>query len=161
MPSKTWVSSYLETLIRRCCKNVFFKYTIIYIGGASQVVDLLKRNRKDQFFSEPSNVIAILDGDQREKRFVQESNVYCLPFQSVEKALHEYYKEDGFPYRLDEGKEFNDEKGLFNSLQRDKVMDSETINLYIYCKNKMNLDPLASVLVKFLSQEMTANGTDV
>ena len=148
---------FLQTFIRRCCKNVFFEYTIIYIGGGRQVVDLLVRNRRDQFFSEPNNVIAVLDGDQREEKFAQKSNVYCLPFQSVEKALYECYKEGDFPYRLDEGKGFNTEKDLFNSLQRDKVMDNETINRCICCKYEMNLDPLASVLMKFLSPEMTAD----
>ena len=148
---------FLETFIRRCCKSVFFKYTIIYIGGASQVVDLLARNRNDRFFAEPNNVITVLDGDQRETKSAQESNVYCLPFQNVEEALHECYEEDDFPYRLDEGKGFNGPKDLFNSLQRDKVMDNETINRYICEKNEMNLGPLASVLVKFLSSEMTDN----
>lgn len=149
--------NFLETFILCCCKNVFFEYTIIYIGGASQVVDLLVRNRKDQFFSEPDNVIAVLDGDKREEKYAQESNVYCLPFQNVEEALHECYKEDDFPYRLDEGKGFNGPKDLFNSLQRDKVMNNEMINRYICAKNKMDLGSLASVLVKFLSPEMTAN----
>ena len=88
---------------------------------------------------------------------MQESNVYCLPFQSVEKALHECYKEDDFPYRLDEGKGFNTEKDLFNSLQRDKVMDNETINRYICSKYEMKLEPLASVLVQFLSPEMAVD----
>ena len=149
---------FLETFIRRCCKNVFFEYTIIYIGGATQVVDLLARNRSDQFFSEPNNVIAILDGDQRDN-FDQESDVYCLPFKNVEEALYECYKEDDFPdrYRLDEGKGFNGPKDLFNSLQRDKKMDKETINRYICCKSGMNLDSLASVLVRFLSPEMIAS----
>ena len=127
---------FLETFIRCCCKNVFFEYTIIYIGGASQVVDLLVRNRRDQFFSEPNNVIAVLDGDQRETKYAQESNVYCLPFQNVEKALDECYKENDFPYRLDEGKKFNSPKDLFKSLQHDKVMDSETINRYICAKKQ-------------------------
>ena len=146
---------FLETFIRRFCQSVFFEYTIIYIGGASQVVDLLIRNRSDAFFSDSSNVIAILDGDQRETEFAQEESVYCLPFENVEVALYEHYMEDDFPckYKLAEGKGFNGPKDLFKSLQRDRVMDNEAINRCICDRNKINLDPLASVLGKFLSQE--------
>ena len=143
---------FLETFIRRYCPNVFFEYMIIYIGGAGQVVDLLVRNRSDQFLSERSNVIAVLDGDQRQK-FAQEENVYCLPFENVEAALHEYYMEGDFPYRLAEGKGFNGPKDLFKSLLRDQVMTVEKINRCICDRHKTDLESLVSVLRRFLSQE--------
>ena len=144
---------FLETVIRRYCQDVFFEYKIIYIGGGQQVVDLLVRNRSDQFLSEPRNVIAVLDGDRQEKGIAQEENVYCLPFESVESALHKYYMEDSFPYKLAEGKKFNGAKDLFNSLRRDKVMSIEKINHYVCDRNEQELKLLVSVLRKFLSQE--------
>ena len=144
---------FLETFIRRYCPYVFFEYKVIYIGGASQVADLLVRNRSDQFLSEPANVIAVLDGDQRERDFAHEENVYCLPFENVEAALYEYYLEEDFPYRLAEGKGFNGKKDLFNSIQRDKVMSIEMINRYICERNENELQALVSVMRRFLAGE--------
>lgn len=144
---------FLESFIRRCCPDVFFKYKIIYIGGARQVVDLLVRNRADHFLSDPMNVIAVLDGDKRDEGFVQEDNVYCLPFDNVEAALHEYYMEVDFPYRLSEGKGFNGAKDLFNSLRRDRVMSTEAINQYLCDRMEEELEVVASVLRQLLSQE--------
>ena len=147
------LSDFLKTFIRHCCGNVFFNYKIIHIGGSKQVVDLLERNRKDQFLSDPRNVIAVLDGDQRDKDLSQGEDVYCLPFESIEKALYQYYMENNFPYKLADGKGFNSPKDLFNSLRRDGVMSIEMINQYIVGKNKQALEPLLLVLRKFLSQE--------
>ena len=85
------LSDFVDTLIRHCCPSTFFTYKIIHIGGAGQVVDLLRRNRNDRFFSEPENVIAILDGDQSHQSYAQDPDVECLPFESVEKALERHY----------------------------------------------------------------------
>lgn len=146
------LSDFLETFIRRCIQNVFFEYKIIYIGGGRQVADLLERNRKDKFLSEPENVIAVLDGDQAKEDFAKEGNVYCLPFDSIEKVLHGYYKQDDFPYRLAEGKRYSGPKDLFNSLKRDRVMSIEMINEYICDRSEQDLQPLLQVLRQFLSQ---------
>ena len=43
------LKDFLETFIRRFCREVFFTFNIIYIGGGSQVVDLLARNRSEHF----------------------------------------------------------------------------------------------------------------
>ena len=94
------LSDFLDTLMRHCCPNLFFTYKIIHIGGAGQVVDLLERNRNDQFLSKPENVMAILDGDQSEEKIAARANVECLPFASVEKALEHHYGESDFPHRL-------------------------------------------------------------
>ena len=145
------LSDFLEALIRHCCPSIFFTYKIIHIGGAGNVVDLLKRNRKDKFLSEPENVLAILDGDQSEKPIAQQANVACLPLPNVEKALEHHYGESDFPHRLPGGKGFNNAKDLFQKLQQDHVMSKEEINLYLIEKNKQALEPLAAKLRQFLS----------
>ena len=147
------LNEFLETLIRLYCQDVFFKYKIIYIGGGAQVVDLLKRNRNDALLSDPANVIAVLDGDQNKAGLRETNDIYFLPFKNVEAALSEYYVEEGFPYKLPEGKMFNGPKDLLNSLQRDRVISSEGINKYIICRNRLGLEPLLIVLGEFLSME--------
>ena len=144
---------FINTLIRRGCPRVFFTYKIIYIGGGWHVVDLLVRNRTDQFLSERKNVIAVLDGDQKKMDWAQKENVYFLPFESVEKALHKYYMESDFPHRLAARKGPIHAKDLFESLQRDCGISAEMINEYIYDKNDEDLEVLRGVLSRFLSDQ--------
>ena len=144
---------FINTLIRRGCPRVFFTYKIIYIGGGWHVVDLLVRNRTDQFLSERKNVIAVLDGDQKKMDWAQKENVYFLPFESVEKALHKYYMESDFPHRLATRKGPIHAKDLFESLQRDCGISAEMINEYIYDKNDEDLEVLRGVLSRFLSDQ--------
>ena len=146
------LKDFLYTFIRRFCREVFFEFNIIYIGGGSQVVDLLARNRTDQFFEASGNVIAILDGDRKQADCSEEKDIHYLPFDSVEKELAKYYEEDNFSYKLPVGKRFNGPKDLFRSLQRDQVMSIEMINEYICDRNKEALEPLSSVLKRFLSR---------
>ena len=146
------LQGFLESLIRNYCKDVFFQYKIIYVGGGSQVSDLLFRNETEQFLSDPANVIAILDGDQRTFHHTQHNNIHCLPIESVEKALLEYYCEEDFPHRLPAGKNYNGAKDLYHSLQRDQVMSSEKIYSYICGRNEQAIAPLVAVLDEFLSR---------
>ncbi len=89
------LQNYLEHIIDKNHNSYFFDYKIIYIGGGSNVVDLMKRNEKEEFLAAPENVICILDGDQACYRHVQHNkNVYCIPFQSIEKDLYHAYKTD-------------------------------------------------------------------
>jgi ABC-type cobalamin/Fe3+-siderophores transport system ATPase subunit len=146
------LQSLLEEIIRRFCKNTFFKYKIIYVGGGSQVADLLLRNRAESFLSDTQNVIAILDGDQGKYKYAQDPCIYFLPIDNVERAILDYYGEPGFPYRLPNGVSFKDAKGLFKSLQRERVMSAAQIYSYICDRNEQTLAPLVHAITRFLSQ---------
>lgn len=146
------LSDFLETLIRRCCPKIFFTYKIIYIGGFTNVVDLLERNRNDQFLSVPENVIAVLDGGSSEREIAQSADdVECLPFASVENALCDHYGEANFPHRLREGTGFNGPRDLFNTLQSHHVMSIEEINQCLIDRYEQALKPLVTELRQFLS----------
>lgn len=147
------LASFLETLIRLYFPSLFFKYKVIHVGGASQVVDLLERNRSERFFSEPENVVAVLDGDQRTEKCAQVDGVYVLPFDNVEKELYKYYQEDNFPCKLPKGMKINGPKHLFDSLQKKRVMSEEEIYESICDRNKQDLVPLIEVLSGFLTQD--------
>ena len=150
--TEDWVlSGFLQTLIHRRCRNVFFKFKVIYIGGGSQVVDLLNRNRTERFLAEPGNVIAVLDGDHREEKFAKFDDVYFVPFDNVEIALYKYYTEDDFPHKLPNGIGFNGHKDLFHSIQHHHVMSIEQIYEYICHRKDRDLEPLVTVLEEFLS----------
>src|SRR3989304_5559164 len=88
------LEQYLLYLLSENNESYFFKYKIIYIGGGTNVIDLMNRNNKDQFFSLPKNVISVLDGDQRNEEYCKNNNrILFTPFQSVEKQLKEYYEQ--------------------------------------------------------------------
>ena len=144
---------FLETLIHKKFQNIFFRYKIVFVGGANQVVSLLERNHTEQFFSEPENVIAVLDGDQRSKKPAQADSIHFLPFDNVETAIHEYYMEDKFPHKLPEGTGFNSPKDLFHSLQQRRIMSAEQICEYICDHSEQALEHLVAVLREFLTPD--------
>jgi ABC-type lipoprotein export system ATPase subunit len=81
------LGDFLEFVIRRFCGNLFYSYKIIYVGGSSNTTDLMRRNSKEKFLAESRDVITVLDGDQRMRKHSRRDNVYCIPLESVEKAL--------------------------------------------------------------------------
>lgn len=101
------LSEYLDHLIKKM-DNVFFDYRIVYIGGADNTIDIMLRNEQSHIFSEPKNVIAVLDGDQKHKidhvweqekfRGIKQ-NIYFIPFESIEKDIYAIYQanKNGFP----------------------------------------------------------------
>lgn len=143
---------FIDFIIQSHC-SAFFSYKLIYVGGASQVVDLLKRNRKESFLAESGVVIAVLDGDQYGERYAKEDGVYLIPIQSVEKAIGEYYEEPDFPYKLAAGKGFNGSKDLVHSLLRDKVASLQQLFAYIFERNKEGFSPLIETLNRLLSPQ--------
>ena len=147
------LGEFLETLISYCNSDVFFQYKIIHIGGGSQVVDLLVRNRGGEFLADAESVIAILDGDQSREPHASEDRVHCLPFESVEKALLTYYCNGKLPCEFPRKRLFENPKDLFNSLHSERVMAKGRIYEYIYQKNKRALKPLLLVLKEFLLGE--------
>jgi ABC-type multidrug transport system ATPase subunit len=78
---------FLNFVIKNYCSNVFYQCKIIYIDGGSNTTNLMLRNKDEGFFAEPEDVIAVLDGDQRDLKHAKKANVYCIPMQSVEKEL--------------------------------------------------------------------------
>jgi ABC-type cobalamin/Fe3+-siderophores transport system ATPase subunit len=82
------LKDFLDYLISKHCKASFFQHKIIYVGGGRNTTDLMQRNRDENFLTSASeNVIAILDGDQRNLSHGKLSNVFCIPMESIEKEL--------------------------------------------------------------------------
>lgn len=85
------LKAYLEHLLSSN-SSIHFKYEIIYIAGASQVVDLMFRNREANFFN-TKIVMSFLDGDKRSD-YSEQDNIEFLPFESIEKEIYRLYKEN-------------------------------------------------------------------
>lgn len=146
------LKEFLDYIISMYCKDIFFTYLIIYVGGGSNVADMLRRNKEERFLSAPANVIAILDGDQRGYRHAKKEGIHCIPLESVEKALFTDYQEAKFPYRiLDESIINNDPKKLFKALIDAKLMSRTRIYEFLCEKHKSEIIVFAKILSDFLS----------
>jgi ABC-type dipeptide/oligopeptide/nickel transport system ATPase subunit len=142
---------FLEAMIQHYCKNVFYRYKIIHVGGGWQVSDLLRRNEKEGFLAEAEHVIAILDGDQNGEVFAIHPKIYFLPIESVEKALFQYYAESDFPCRYPGARIFTSPKELFNALQSAGIMSRTQIHSYLCSRSNQAMEHLAATLNGFLS----------
>ncbi|WP_122575635.1 AAA family ATPase [Pseudomonas viridiflava] len=123
----------LEYLLKKYHPHAHFQYKIIYVGGGSGVVDLMSRNAEEEFFSERKNVISILDGDQVTEKHVRNfKNVYCIPFDSIEKQLHsDYYGGSEFLRQTIGNVVGLDNKQLYKYVVKSKIMTDTQVIEYL------------------------------
>ncbi|MBK0127922.1 AAA family ATPase [Pantoea sp. S61] len=72
---------------------------VIYIGGCSNVVDLMKRNSRTGFICSPQNAVAVLDGDSNQK-YGHRADVIISPYDDIEDEVFRKYKEENAYYKL-------------------------------------------------------------
>jgi ABC-type lipoprotein export system ATPase subunit len=116
------LKNFLTFVIERYCRDIFYRYLIVYVGGGGNVSDMLERNAAEGFFSEPRNVIAVLDGDQGGKRPSLRPNTCCIPVESVEKAVDAFCLLPGLLPRLGLSNIVKDEKSLHKLLISRRLM---------------------------------------
>lgn len=142
---------FIEALIEKYCPKIFFRYKVLFIGGGTQVVNLMKHNEYEQFLSSPDKVIAILDGDQKNEKFTKHPGVYVIPVESVEKAIYaDSQVNTDFPFEVDR-KNFTGAKDFHNYLQQKQIATQEQIFEYLIRKNEQTLQHIADVLRNFLT----------
>jgi ABC-type dipeptide/oligopeptide/nickel transport system ATPase subunit len=154
------LQNFLDYIIKRYCPEIFYEYKIIYVGGGPNVVDLMRRNSLEKFLSEPTNVISILDGDQRECAYAQGDAIYFIPLDSVEKALFAEYKKPDFTPRHTGAMELN-AKNLYKKLINDKHMSEMQIFTKLCNINSAAMNNFSRILKEFLSKsEAGANSNE-
>lgn len=146
------LQNFMEYIIDKFRARIFFKYKTIYIGGGNNVVDLLNRNASEGFFSDVQNVIAVLDGDQAELRYVKKAkNTFCIPIDSVEKAIYADYQV-GFKRLIEKTGSVTatDAKDLYKKLIKHSVMSEADIFEYLYVDERFDFTPFTDSLKSFL-----------
>lgn len=142
---------FIQALIEKYCPRTFFRYKIIPIGGGAQVTTLMGHNEREQFLSSPEEVIAILDGDQKNEKFFGHPGVHMVPIESVEKAIYAYSQaDDDFPF-VTGRKNFTSAKDFHNYLQQKKLATQKQIFEYLISKNEDALQAVGGVLRNFLT----------
>lgn len=142
---------FIKAIIEKYCPQTFFKYKIIFIGGGSQVTNLMKHNKHEQFLASPEKVIAILDGDQKNEKFSSFPRVHLTPIDSVEQAIYQERQTDSkFPFQADRDN-FTSAKDFHNYLQQKRLATQKQIFEYLICRNEEKLRILGGVLYDFLA----------
>ncbi len=144
------LEKYLTYLISEVNSLMFFKYKIIYIGGDSNVVDLMSRNSRENFLSSSDNVISVLDGDSRIK-YEENQHTKFIPFESIEKQLFIHYNNGDITTRLSFRKEQQNGKELYNSILQHNYMSEAEIFSFINGENQIEVDEFRGQLINFLN----------
>jgi ABC-type Mn2+/Zn2+ transport system ATPase subunit len=141
---------FIEAIISKYCPDLFFSHKIIFVGGGSQVVSLMKHNENGNFLAPPDQVISILDGDQRDQVFASFPRVHLIPIDSVEKAIYAGRRADtNFPF-VTSRTNFGGAKEFYNHLWQTRVASQSQIYQYLMMKNAEALQPLVQSLRSFL-----------
>lgn len=124
----------LQYLIDKHCAPVYYDYFIIEVGGAGQVISLLRRNRAHGFLASADAVLAILDGDQAGTGHANEPGTHCMPLWSLETAFETVCDQAKFTPRLPEGLQASltgpgRSKALYKAYRRLRLLsDAEIID---------------------------------
>ena len=78
-------------------ERIFHKYIVLPIGGADNVVKLMKKNSEKEVFGKIENVKSVLDGDMSSKTaYTSRGDISFLPFESIEKDLYTFNSAENF-----------------------------------------------------------------
>lgn len=159
------LEDYIRYLISSSGTEIFFKFQIIYIGGGSQVVDLMKRNAQHNFLSTNDHVISVLDGDQDGQRYLTgHSNILLLPFKNIETEIFQRYSNNDSRLPKVESIEGSTDgkraKNLFGKLIRiyagKQLMSKEDIYKYLEEINPEGVREFQQQLLSFLTPQLKA-----
>lgn len=142
------LKAFLAYLIRRYCPPSFYSYHLIDVGGAYQVVDLMARNDQEEFLGPARDVISVLDGDQQARTFSVSKNVYCIPLDSIEKALWAEHAGPDFPFRV--AVDLPGPKALYKHVIRKKLLSTEEIFKLLCDRHDMAMADFSRILTAFL-----------
>lgn len=145
------LKSLMEYVLTNFCSGLFYSYQIIHVGGGPNVVDLMRQNVTEEFFSAAENVICVLDGDLADFRYAQDPNVYCIPFLSVEKAIFAEYLAGRFLPDVEPDPRFNKPKNFCSAIAYDRLATEPDMIKYLCDNYQQEVRGFAQVLSEFLT----------
>lgn len=72
---------------------------VIYVGGCSNVIDLMQRNAMTGFICPSRNAVAVLDGDAK-TQYGHRADVIISPYDDIEDEIFRKYKEENAVHHL-------------------------------------------------------------
>lgn len=153
------LKNYLTYLLEDATE--LLEHTIIYVGGADNTVDLMKRNSNEGFLSDTAEeVITVLDGDQL-SAYGKKKRVYLIPFKSIEKEIYKRYKNND-PFVIGYIGEFtedstesysNNAKNLYKNFRK----SNQEVFDFLEGIKPTEVGDLRQELIDFLTSEDRAN----
>ncbi|MET4728542.1 ABC-type Mn2+/Zn2+ transport system ATPase subunit [Lysobacter enzymogenes] len=141
--------SFIHHLIQKYCPETILRYKVIFIGGASQVSELLEANEAEEFLASPEKVVAILDADQRNEKFAGNVGIHMIPLDSVEEAiLTASYEDVDFPFRATR-RDFTKGKD-FNHYLKQQGATQEEIFDYLIARHESAFKDISDFLLRFI-----------
>lgn len=141
------LENYIKFILKN--ENIFHKYKIIYIGGCSNVIDLLDRNTQSHFFGD-SNVISILDGDAH-SNYGHREDVLTIPFENIESYLHIMYNNGLLDDHITGNINIQNEKSCYNEFINRKYLDNNQIFELINNEKKNAVEAFKIKILEFLN----------
>lgn len=158
------LANYIDYLITNSGEELFYQYQTIYIGGATQVIDLKNRNDEANFLSEHENILAVLDGDQIGKRYLMGvENVIYLPFLNIELELYKRFEAGELTVsglnEITNKKETDRAKNLYKQLTKKRfncgaLMPEEKVYSYLEQLNPEGVQGFKKQILGFLKSTL-------
>lgn len=155
------LANYIEYIITTSGQNLFFQHQVIYIGGATQVIDLKNRNDEANFLSERENILAVLDGDQAGKRYLKDvDNVIYLPFLNIELELYKRFADGQLAFaglnKITNKTETDRAKNLYKQITKKRfngvaLMPEADVYIYLEKLNPKGVQMFKKQILEFLN----------
>jgi ABC-type dipeptide/oligopeptide/nickel transport system ATPase subunit len=144
------LTAFVGHLVSNNCKKTLLRHKIIFIGGGSQIAELINKNGTEEFLAPKDKVIGILDADQRNEKFAGDPGIHTIPLDSVEKALLSASQEDAdFPFRTHKS-DYTCGKSLNNDIKDQKIATQEQIFDYLLERHKGEFKKIVETICAFL-----------
>jgi ABC-type Mn2+/Zn2+ transport system ATPase subunit len=149
------LTAFLGHIVSKHCENTLLRHKIIFIGGGSQIAELISKNRTEEFLAPKDKVIAILDADQKNEKFAGDPGIHTIPLDSVEKALLRASQQDAhFPFKTHKS-DYTNGKSLNNDIKDQKIATQAQIFDYLIERHKDEFQGIVGTISAFLPQPHT------
>lgn len=149
------LTAFIGHIVSKHCEKTLLRHKIIFIGGGSQIAELISKNRTEEFLAPHDKVIAILDADQKNEKFAGDPGIYTIPLDSVEKALLSASREDAdFPFRTHKS-DYTNGRSLNYDIRDQRIATQEDIFDYLLERHRDDFQDIVGTICAFLPQPQT------
>ncbi|PJL36965.1 sulfate transporter [Stenotrophomonas maltophilia] len=149
------LTAFIGHIVSKHCEKTLLRHKIIFIGGGSQIAELISKNRTEEFLAPSDKVIAILDADQKNEKFAGDPSIYTIPLDSVEKALLSASREDAdFPFRTHKS-DYTNGRSLNYDIRDQRIATQEDIFDYLLERHRDDFQDIVGTICAFLPQPHT------
>lgn len=144
------LTAFIGHLVTTHCANTLLRHKIIFIGGGSQIAELISKNLTEEFLAPGDKVIAILDADQKNEKFAGDPGIHTIPLDSVEKALLRASQQDAnFPFKTHKS-DYTSGKSLNNDIKDQGIATQVQIFDYLIERHKDEFQGIVGIICAFL-----------